>query len=183
MSTSFQSNLRTKSSEQLLIMVSNKSSWSDEELKSIIIEIENRDLINDEVQELKDELYKGAEVEEMDPIAIGLNLPKNEFENDLSIIYEEEAKIQQKEKFKIPALVVMVFLAGLYFLILFEIPNAFGVNSQYWDDLTFVFVEFRLAIALSYLVVIGLFIGKLYLISLLLSIASILGMISLFFFY
>ena len=160
MNSSFKSNLRMKSSEQLLNMVLSKGQWSNEQLKLIIEEIENRDLINDEIEEIKSGLNPSKSIEEID-----LDNPQNEFENDLSIIIKAEQKTAKKEAFKTPALVLLISLAFVYGLILYNVPSVFNLDSRFSEDISYVFQKNIYLFILLFFASIGTFITKLYTLS------------------
>lgn len=164
MNSSFKSDIKIKSSEQLLNMVSNYKSWNDDQLKLILEEIENRDLINDETEEIKALLYKDLDVEEFD-----LENPHDAFERDLSIIRKVEENDKKIEQFQTPALVIMLFLAGLFFTLLFNLISKLGIQNEFADRSFEIFNEYQAYIIVLFFITVGLFIVRKYIFSLFVS--------------
>ena len=161
MYSSFKSNLRTKSSEQLFNMVSNKSSWNDEQLKIIIEEIENRGLDGGEMDDLK------TEFNEEDAL-------QTQFERDLEIISEAEIKEKKIEKYHTLALVSGLIITFSFVFTLFGGFSLLNIMNQLVDAYFYVFINYIFIVILGFFLLWGLFIGKKYLASVVVSGALVL---------
>lgn len=150
MHSSFKSNLRMKTSEQLMNMVSNKGSWSKDQFELILKEVENRGLSVKEVETLEDN-------EDLD------------FYNDMQIIEDAVALESKRERFHTVAFVVDLIITLSFAFILFGGVELFRVENQLTDAFEFVFIEYLLLNILWFFLIWGLFIGRKYLFSLIAS--------------
>lgn len=153
MHSNFKSNLRSKSSEQLLNMVANKSSWSKEQYKFILNEVENRGISTQEIEDLSfdnaDESYQ------------------SEFDRDLEIISEAETKEVEKEKHHTIGLVSGLIVTFFFAFTLFDGFNLIGIENRFTDAYLIIFIDYIFLIIIWFFLVWGLFIGKQYLLSIL----------------
>ena len=159
MHSTFQLSLRTKSSEQLLNMVSNQSSWSEDQFNLILDELNNRGISTLEVEELNSKLKEQNNEEEL----------QSEFEKDLAIISEAEEKEVKRDRFQLVALVLGLSLTVLMGFTLFDGFGLLKIENNYTDAYLFVFIEYLIVIIVWFFAIWGFFIGKKYLLSIITS--------------
>jgi len=155
MHSTFKSNLRTKSSEQLLNMVANRSSWNEEQYLLILNEVENRGISTPEIDEYNEEMSLVDSDEDY----------QSEFDKDLEIINEAETKEVEKEKYYTFGLVSGLIITFFFAFTLFGGFSLIGIENRFTDAYIFTFINYIFLIIIWFFLVWGLFIGKQYLFS------------------
>ena len=155
MHTTFKSNLRSKSSEQLPNMVANKSSWSEDQFRLILNEAENRGLLSFVDVGYENELPPNdSQIED-----------KSEFERDMEIISQAETKEAFKEKHHTLGLVSGLTITLFFAFTLFGGFDLMNVENRILDGYLFIFTNYIFLIIIWFFLIWGLFIGKQYLVS------------------
>ena len=153
MDSQFKSNLRLKSSEQLMNMAVKKESWNTNQYLLILEEINNRDLI-----------FDNEEGEFMDEGSV-------EFLKDMQFIDEVVESENRRDKYQTLALVFGVVIAFIFAFNLFGGIQLFRIENRIAEAFQFVFFNYLVFIILWFFALWALFLGKKYLLSIVVSIS------------
>ncbi len=158
MSSPFRSSIRRKSAQQLLNMISGDIKWTNDQLKDLLEEIENRGIESDEVHALRAQLG-GASEEDI------LESEDSDFQNDLSIIYDSESKEGRKNFHRQLALIGGGVVSVLLLMVLVALGIMTEVQDDYLTSLMYAFFDFAIYFSVGFLAIWAFFVARLYLVS------------------